>query len=452
MTELIRKYNTAVPRYTSYPTVPYWGALAPTAAQWLSSATACFNETNDKDGISLYIHLPFCESLCTYCACNTRITINHQVESPYITAVLKEWELYLRAFGRKPRIREIHLGGGTPTFFSVSNLKMLIEGILSGAEKHERAEFSFEAHPANTTQEHIQTLFTLGFRRISFGIQDFSPKVQEIINRKQSFSDVEKAVDEAKKAGYSSINFDLIYGLPLQTRASIIDTMHKVNNLRPHRIAFYSYAHVPWVKPGQRKFTEADLPVDEEKCALYGLGREMLTSSGYQEIGMDHFALETDSLYKAKIDKTLHRNFMGYTHNYTRLSIGLGVSSISDSWTAFVQNTKSVEEYQRLIAQGELPLLKGHLLTQEDKILRKHILNIMCLFETSWPEGSGECEALSRALERLRPLEADRLVALRPSEVKVTKKGRSFLRNVCMAFDERLWCNTPAAQIFSTAV
>ena len=315
MANLISKYNVAAPRYTSYPTVPYWDAIPPTTDQWLKSVKFSFDSSNDKDGISIYIHLPFCERLCTYCACNTRITVNHAVELPYLKSILKEWSMYQAVFIDKPRIKEIHLGGGTPTFFSSGNLKLLIEGILSNSEVCDDAEFSFEAHPDNTESSHLQILYNLGFRRVSFGIQDFDPKVQDVINRFQSYEQVHNIVESARKIGYTSINFDLIYGLPMQTRATIIDTINKVKLLKPDRIAFYSYAHVPWLKPGQRKFTELDLPVDAEKRKLYEIGKEMFNEAGYVEIGMDHFALKTDSLYKASQSGKLHRNFMGYTHN-----------------------------------------------------------------------------------------------------------------------------------------
>ncbi len=452
MINLISKYNVAAPRYTSYPTVPYWDTAPPTEEQWVKSVKHSFNKSNQTDGISIYIHLPFCESLCTYCACNTRITVNHRVEIPYVNSILKEWSMYLNVFKEKPIIKEIHLGGGTPTFFSTENLKLLIENILSTSIIHKDAEFSFEAHPNNTKTHHLQSLYKLGFRRVSFGIQDFDPEVQEIINRIQTYDQVRDVVETARRIGYTSVNFDLIYGLPLQTRASVISTINKVKLLKPDRIAFYSYAHVPWIKPGQRKFTEADLPFDMEKRILYEIGRKMFRETGYEEIGMDHFALTTDSLYKAATSKKLHRNFMGYTHNYTQLMVGLGVSSISDTWFSYMQNVKKVEEYQELIEKGIFPIFKGHILSKEDLILRKHILNIMCRFETSWNRPSEQCKGLYDALGRLSELEKDHLITVAPYHLRVRKKGRTFLRNICMAFDARLWNNVPQTQIFSTAM
>jgi oxygen-independent coproporphyrinogen-3 oxidase len=315
---LTEKYNVPAPRYTSYPTMPYWDTTKFNNTAWKNSVQWAFAECNNEDGISIYIHLPFCEDLCTYCGCNTRITKNHGVEVPYIAALLKEWALYCKIMGGQPIVREIHLGGGTPTFFSAKNLQLLISGIFENAKVHPKAEFSFEGHPDNTTTEHLETLYDLGFRRVSLGIQDFDPKVQVIINRKQTFEQVQHVTLEARRIGYTSINYDLIYGLPLQTLNGLMDTMHMVAGLKPDRIAFYSYAHVPWVKPGQRKFTELDLPDPELKTKLHQVGRNLLKGYGYQEIGMDNFALPGDALLIAQAKGKLHRNFMGYTTQNTQ--------------------------------------------------------------------------------------------------------------------------------------
>jgi oxygen-independent coproporphyrinogen-3 oxidase len=448
---LISKYNIATPRYTSYPTVPYW-EKAPSQQEWKALVKSAFDTTNSKNGISLYIHLPYCESLCTYCACNTRITVNHQVEKPYINSLLKEWQMYLTVFGSKPKIKEIHLGGGTPTFFSSENLKYLLSEILNSAEIANNAEFSFEAHPNNTSAEHLKALFDLGFRRVSFGIQDFDEKVQIAINRLQSFEQVKKVVDEARAIGYSSINFDLVYGLPFQTIKSVEDTIKQVNLLKPDRIAFYSYAHVPWLKPGQRKFTEKDLPVDEEKRKLYEKGLSMFKKEGYADIGMDHFSLASDALFDAMNAKKLHRNFMGYTDKYTQLMISLGASSISDTWNSFMQNLKTVEEYQEAIERNEFPIFKGHILTNEDLIIRRHILNIMCNGATNWADDRLQCDALFDGVEKLEELKNDGLVILKPHCLEVTPIGRSFLRNICMCFDARYWLKSPSSKIFSSSI
>lgn len=444
--DLLRKYNVAAPRYTSYPTVPYWDNDNFRAEQWRGRLKEAYRHHKDE-GISLYIHLPFCESLCTYCGCNTRITKNHAVELPYIDALLREWEMYCQLFGERPKIKEIHLGGGTPTFFSAANLKQLLENIVGAAQFDEDAACSFEGHPDNTTAEHLQVLRSLGFKRLSLGIQDFDPKVQFMINRYQTPAQVQNITALSRELGYQSINFDLIYGLPGQNIAGLTETIAETIAIRPDRIAFYSYAHVPWIKASQRHFTESDIPQGDEKFALYQKGREILVAAGYEEIGMDHFALTTDSLCIASKQNKLHRNFMGYTDQHTHILLGLGVSSISDCGTAFAQNAKTVEEYKHLINAEELAVQKGHLLNEEDLYVRKHILNLMCQSNTCFTEDIPE-----EIVERLHPMIDDRLVAIRNKEVKIQPLGRSFLRNVCMAFDERLWQKQPQTQLFSAAI
>jgi oxygen-independent coproporphyrinogen III oxidase len=446
---LIRKYNVPGPRYTSYPTVPCWDQQEVQMADWHRLVTAVENE-DAANGISLYIHLPYCDSLCTYCGCNTRITVNHAVEQPYVEAVIQEWRLYRSLLGKRPLIREIHLGGGTPTFFSAQNLKFLITEILKGCAVHPEHEFGFEGHPNNTTRLHLQTLYDLGFRRVSFGIQDFDPKVQEIVNRIQPVEKVKECTAIAREIGYTSVNYDLIYGLPLQTLESVKGTIDEVKKLRPDRIAFYSYAHVPWVKPGQRKFTERDLPEDEVKRDLYETGKRLLEEAGYLEIGMDHFALPEDPLARAFTQKNMHRNFMGYTTTNTKLLIGLGVSAISDAWGGFVQNLKKVEDYLNAVKEGRLPYFKGHILNAEDLIMRSHILSLMCTFETTWK--SGDVDFHGEIIERLTDLQTDGLVEINSSGVRITNYGMPFVRNVCMAFDLRLWAQHSEKQLFSKTV
>jgi oxygen-independent coproporphyrinogen III oxidase len=453
MKSLIQKYNIPGPRYTSYPTVPFWDAAEFSTKKWLYSFQKSFAESNLSEGISVYIHLPFCESLCTFCACHKHITKRHEVEEEYLGTVLKEWELYLNLLHEKPIIKELHLGGGTPTFFSEKNLRFLIEGILKNATKHSKAEFSFEGHPNNTTEAHLQTLFDVGFRRVSFGVQDYNEKVQKAIHRIQPFENVEKVTKLARKIGYTSISHDLIFGLPFQTAADIIDTITKTKILQPDRISFYSYAHVPWVKGvGQRGFNEDDLPKDEEKRNLYEIGKRLFADFGYEEIGMDHFALQTDELYIATKNNTLHRNFMGYTANKTQLMIGLGMSAISDSWGAFAQNVKTVKEYQTLVSQGEIPVFRGHILTDEDLLMRQHILNMMCQFETSWNDESMKFENLEVHLNLLRELENDGLVIIKEHSLEIPEHARPFVRNICMAFDKKLQQQQSKEKLFSQTI
>ncbi len=284
--ELIQKYNRPVPRYTSYPTVPFWQDEID-VLQWQEQFTQQFSIKNSASGISLYIQLPFCESLCTYCGCNKKITRNHDVEEEYLQAIEKEWKQYRKLMDQTPVLREIHLGGGTPTFFSALNLKRLINTLTKNAIVHPYYQFSIEGHPNNTTRQQLNTLFSLGFRRISYGVQDLDPKVQLAINRVQPFENVQRATDEARAAGFTSVNFDLIYGLPFQTPQSIQSTIAQVLKLRPERIAFYSYAHVPWTSRVQRLFDEKDLPAAGEKLKLYLVGKNLLLENGYKDVGMD---------------------------------------------------------------------------------------------------------------------------------------------------------------------
>ena len=450
---LIQKYNVPGPRYTSYPTVPYWEEQSIDANKWMQTVKNSFADSNSSKGISIYVHLPFCESLCTFCACHKYITKRHEVEMPYINTLLKEWEIYLQQFEKKPILRELHLGGGTPTFFKVENLEYLIKSILNTVDLHNDFEFSFEGHPNNTTKEHLQTLYNLGFTRVSYGVQDYAEKVQKAINRIQPFENVNNVTKWARDIGYTSVSHDLIFGLPFQTVGDVIDTIKKTMVLKPERISFYSYAHVPWVKGvGQRGFKDSDIPKGDEKRKLYEIGKYMLLRLGYVETGIDHFALPSDTLYKAFNNADMHRNFMGYTTNPTQLMIGLGMSAISDSWYSFAQNKKSLKGYQEQIEKGEIPLLKGHLLTEEDLIIRQHILNIMCHFKTSWKNDNVKFEDLPETLNRLKELEKDGLVVIVDNELIVPKKARAFVRNICMAFDLRMVRNKPDTQLFSMTV
>lgn len=452
MNSLIDKYNIPGPRYTSYPTVPYWDESTFSPEKWKESVIRSFNETNAAEGISIYIHLPFCEALCTFCACHKRITKQHSVEIPYLESVLKEWKLYLELFGEKPKLKELHLGGGTPTFFSPQNLKTLLEGIFSSVEIAEHPEFSFEGHPNNTTREHLQTLYDLGFRRASFGVQDYDLKVQKAINRIQPFEKVKEVTEMAREIGYTGISHDLVFGLPHQHWDAMEYTIRKTLELKPDRLAFYSYAHVPWVKGvGQRGFDENDLPSGEEKRRLYEDGKRLLEELGYIEVGMDHFSLEHDDLYQSLIQKKLHRNFMGYTSSNTQLMVGLGMSSISDSWYAFAQNVKTVEEYQKTVEKGVIPVVKGHILNDEDLIVRRHILNLMCQLETSFDMQNAFPE-LENALQMLKEMEKDELVEIYDNQIKITEKGRAFTRNVAMVFDLRMMRNKPETRIFSMTI
>lgn len=453
MKNLIEKYNIPGPRYTSYPTVPFWKNNPLEQKDWFTTIQSNQKEFESNE-LSIYIHLPFCESLCTFCGCHKRITKNHSVETPYIDTVIKEWSLYLKQFNFVPVIKEMHFGGGTPTFFQPDELIRLVQAIFNKESINPKeVELSFEAHPSNTSDEHLQKLYDFGFRRLSLGIQDYSPVVQKAINRIQPFEEVELVHNKAKEIGYTSISHDLVFGLPKQTLKDIIDTVTKTLIFMPDRIALYSYAHVPWIKGvGQRGFDESDLPKDNEKRTLYLKAKEMLETAGYLEIGMDHFALPHDDLAIAFNNKNLHRNFMGYTTQNTSFLLGLGMSAISDSWFGFSQNEKSVEEYKEIVNKGEIPIFRGHVLNELDLELRKYILDLMCHFETTLNVNSPYKEIHSEIKNRLSGMIDDGLVIINGDKVTVTTEGIPFVRNCCMAFDNDLATNKKQDNMFSKTI
>jgi len=447
VTDLFAKYDVPAPRYTSYPTVPFW-TDAPTTERWLEELNTAFA---DKAATwSLYFHLPFCESLCTFCACNTVITRDHGREEGYIELLSTEWNLYL---DRVPALLErpllgVHLGGGTPTFFSKENLERILRPILSATGiEQSRFEASVEVHPGHTTRDQLIMLRELGFTRISIGVQDFDPEVQRLVNRHQPHEVTKSVTDMARELGYSSVNYDLIYGLPRQNPDRFRETVEKTINLKPDRIALYSFARVPWIKPAQRSYKDEDLPVAGEKRALYELAREMLSRAGYVEIGMDHFALPSDGIAEAQRKHTLHRNFQGYTETRTTVLLGLGVSAISETPTCFHQNEKAFPVYDRRVRQGEIPTLRGHLLSEDDRRLREQILQFMTRFKVNL-----EPEQKDDARSFLRSMIEDGLVTVSGDTLELTEKGTPFLRNACMFFDQRLRNQEQRPQVFSQAL
>ena len=361
--------------------------------------------------------------------------------------------MYLGLFNEKPVIKELHLGGGTPTFFSPENLKYVILEILKTSELAIGYEFSFEGHPNNTTKEHLQALYDVGFRRVSYGVQDYNETVQKAIHRIQPFDNVKAATELAREIGYTSVGHDIIFGLPFQNLEHVKETILKTKELLPDRLAFYSYAHVPWIKGnGQRGFKDSDLPSAELKRQQYEMGKQLLAEVGYKEIGMDHFALQSDTLYQSMESGELHRNFMGYTASKTQAMIGLGVSSISDSWYGFAQNVKGIESYYSLLKDNIIPVFRGHVLNEEDLIIRRHILNLMCQFKTAWTKTDQYFNELPDVLVRLREMEKDGLIIINSNSIVVTEEGQPFVRNVCMAFDMLLQRKQPDTQLFSMTV
>ena len=443
---LIYKYDVPSPRYTSYPTVPYW-TNSPSSEEWLFSLKKTFATPFPW---SLYIHIPFCETLCAFCGCNTSITKNHGREEPYIELLLKEFENYKNRIPKltDSPLEQLHFGGGTPTFLGPRNLYGLTKKILSGLNLSGGFEGSIEVDPRRTGTEHLCVLRDLGFSRLSLGVQDFDPQVQRLIHRVQSFEITEKITRKARQLGFHSVNFDLIYGLPRQTEDSIMETMEKTWQLKPDRIALYSLAIVPWIKPAQRLFKDSDLPRGKDKRRLYEVSRDFLLGKGYVEIGMDHFALPGDSLSKSHSRGWLHRNFMGYVEKRTEVLLGLGVSAISETPDCFHQNEKVLPIYERRIFQGEVPTLRGHKLTTQDRIRKRQILDFMTRGQTELETG----EQKQKVSDFLREMIQDELVEINDLKMKITEKGKPFLRNACMALDERLLNKRPNSEVFSKSI
>jgi len=459
---LIRKYNVPGPRYTSYPTAVQFADDAPRDAL-VADAERDFATGND---LSLYVHIPFCETLCWYCACNTVTTRDHARSAAYLEDIAREVALWQRHFStspatvKTPRAAQLHLGGGTPSFLAPAEIARLAE-ILHGAFAFAPdAEISVEIDPRRLTPAHVAAFRDLGATRASFGVQDFDPAAQRAINRLQSLEQTADAMRWARDAGFTSLNFDLIYGLPAQSEETFARTLDAVVQLAPDRVAVFSYAHVPWMRPAQKIFERAgNLPPPATKLALLQMVVERLTGAGYVHIGMDHFARPDDELAHAQREHRLHRNFQGYSTKAGLSLLGLGATSISQTPFAFRQNEKDPARYAARLAAGELPVQRGALLSDEDRRRREIIMRLMCdceldyaaLEQTFAAAGIGISASTGNAaagsafaaryaveLERLAPLAADGLVALDPAGLRVLPAGRYFLRNIAMAFDAYL--------------
>jgi oxygen-independent coproporphyrinogen-3 oxidase len=446
-TDLFAKYDVPMPRYTSYPTVPQWHRT-PTPDEWTTSLARATSETDAS--MAVYVHVPFCESLCTFCGCNTVTTRDHGREVPYVDLVLQELDTHLAAVPSlaSTPVRQIHLGGGTPTFLSAESLGRLADGILSRVPvRGDVFEGAVEVDPRVTTAAQLEALAARGFRRVSLGVQDIDPEVQRLVNRVQPLAQTLQICGAARRLGYESINFDLIYGLPGQTQASMTTLIREVLALAPDRLAVYSFARVPWIKPAQRKFRDDQVPAGAAKRALYDVAREGLREAGYIEIGMDHFALPHDALARAAQQGGLHRNFMGYTDVRTKTLVGLGVSAISETADVYHQNEKILTSYERRVRAGEIPTLRGHVLSPEDRRRRTKIAALMTSFGVRLD--SHEAASAPVALESL--LE-DGLVQLDGDTLTIPVEGRPFLRNAASFFDEYLAREKPAGPIYSSSV
>lgn len=425
--QLADKYSARIPRYTSYPPVPMWNG-APAHVDWMQEIHHASRQPHHS-GIALYVHLPFCESLCTYCGCNKRITKNHAVEQPYIDSVLAEWNHYEQVLPGKFKLAELHLGGGTPTFFSANELERLITHLTKNALPVGDG-WSVEVHPSYTSKTQLETLYRLGFRRISIGVQSFNKRVQFLINRIQPIEVVQQTSDLAREIGFTSVNMDILYGLPHQSVADALDDIDAISHLHPDRIAYYGYAHVPWKAAGQRRYSEADLPSTEVRIQSAELGREKLLNLGYHAIGMDHFALPQDTLSQSVKQGILHRNFMGYTNRKTDVLIGLGVSSISENKLGYRQNEKVVEDYSEAITNGVIPIVAGHTYSQEDRLISEIISDLMCNMRGRIPSNLSDAQ-----WSQLHDLERDGIINLSNQCIEIQDGARMFARSVCAAID-----------------
>jgi oxygen-independent coproporphyrinogen III oxidase len=441
MEDLIKKYNRPAPRYTSYPPVPFW-STTPTQEVWLEHLKGSYQPAT---GLDLYVHVPFCESLCYYCGCNRTITKDHAVEDKFIALILKEWGLYLESFNFAPIINSLHLGGGTPTFLSPQNLEKILLVLL----KNKRSDYigSMEIDPRTCSKDHLKTLKEYGIKRISLGIQDFNPEVQTAIRRHQSQRLVKNLVEEIRSQGFKSLNFDLIYGLPKQTLHTITDTIEVVSEMAPDLIAFYSYAHLPDKIKNQKLIKEEDLPNPETKRQLYERGKDLLLKYGYIEIGLDHFAKAGSYLYEAHQTQQLQRNFMGHVDRKTSVLLGLGPSSISDSGMSFVQNHKEIKDYEKSLEENSLPIALGHIQTETDLAVKSIIEHLMCQGEACLSEIFKTHEIQND----LQHFAHDGLIEITGDRIRVTARGKPFVRNIAMSFDHRLR-EQSSRQLFSQAI
>ena len=437
-TDLIVRYGGRGPRYTSYPTALQFNESL-TPDDYRDKAA----ESNASDvPLSLYVHIPFCHSLCYYCGCNKIVTRNEARVERYIEMLYREIEMQSRLFDRSRKVEQLHFGGGTPTYLDNEQLSELL-GKLRDAfnfDDSENREFSIEVDPRTVDADGIRHLANLGFNRLSLGIQDFEPVVQEAVNRAQTPGEVTNLVDSAIDAGFGSISFDLIYGLPHQTVESFNRTLDIVIDMKPDRLAVYNYAHLPQRFKGQRMINADDIPTPEVKLELLHHTIDKLCAAGYDYIGMDHFALPDDELVQARFDGTLQRNFQGYsTHRQCDL-VSLGVSGISGIGNMFAQNAVTTMEYEAIIESGELPIKKGILVDDDDRKRAAVIQALMCYDSLSFDDFSAEQgidfrKYFADEIKRLQPLVDDGLIELDDAGITITQKGRLLLRSIAMVFD-----------------
>ncbi len=454
--QLVRIFDRPGPRYTSYPTaVEFTGEFG--ERDYLAKLEEAASAADDP--LSLYVHLPFCQARCSFCGCSVIITEKRYVAARYLEYLHRELDMIAARLRGRRRVVQYHWGGGTPTYLEPAQMEALQAQVVRHFDIAPDAEQAIEVDPRVTTREHLETLRRLGFNRLSIGVQDFSPIVQDAIGRHQTEEATRELYASARAAGFQSINFDLVYGLPQQTAEGFARTLASVAELRPDRLAVYSYAHVPWIKGNQKRIELKDLPPAEMKFELFSAALETFVGAGYRQVGMDHFALPDDELALASEARVLHRNFMGYTTRPAPDQIGVGVTSIGDVRGAYAQNTKKLSTYYACIDNGRLPTEKGLVLTAEDRLRRHVITQLMCNFvvdagETGRRFGIRFYEHFAPELAVLRaeggPVTYG-FVEVTQAGVEVLPPGRRFVRNVCMAFDAYLRRHA-AKPVFSRTV
>lgn len=440
-TDLIRSYDKSGPRYTSYPTAVQFDVSF--SADDYKKQIELSNEINGD--LSLYFHIPFCDTICFYCGCNKIVTKNRKRAEPYLERLYKEIELQASLFDNKRTVSQLHWGGGTPTFISQQQMQQLMDvtrkyfNLLSD----DNGEYSIEIDPREANKETIVLLRKLGFNRISLGVQDFNPQVQKAVNRIQSIEETEEVIIAARETGFHSVSIDLIYGLPLQSVASFTETLTKVIALDPDRISIFNYAHLPEMFKTQRQMNSNDIPSPQVKLEILQQAIYQLTKAGYVYIGMDHFAKPNDELTKAQNNKNLYRNFQGYSTHADCDLIGLGVTSIGKVANCYSQNVKTIEEYYALLDNNQLPVFRGVELNDDDLLRREVINQLICHYYLNFEEIEKQFEInfasyFETELTQIQKMQTDGLVALGDKEITVNPIGYLLIRNICMVFDRYL--------------
>ena len=453
--DLLLRFSGPGPRYTSYPTALDWQDGFGDA-----DARAALTRAAEVPGepLSLYVHLPFCEKRCLFCGCTVEITRDAGRVERYLDALEREIERAAELLGDRRRVVQLHLGGGTPTHLSSDELWRLYTALAARFDFAPGAELSLEVHPRVTTAEQIDTLAELGFNRISLGVQDTDARVQAVTRRDQTVEQTREVVERCRARGFTGINVDLMYGLPLQTEATFAATLATVAELRPDRLAVYGYAHVPWLKPTQRAFSEAQLPDVRLRARLFRIALDVLGAEGYEVIGIDHFALREDALWRSLVDGTLHRNFMGYTTQRAPDTVAFGMSAISDVGGAFLQNARDTRAYEAALESGVLPTTRGLVRSAEDELRRAVVQALMCRMHVDLDElaaafGRADLsDHFARELAELAAFEREGLCRIEPSRIVVLPKARLFLRHLAMVFDEYRRREQPSGRRFSQTV